>query len=138
MTIDKTNPRKKGYFTGRPTKYEPWMCERVIECGKQGMYIYEIAAELGVCRDTIHDWSHTNKDFAMALKLSKDQSFKNWARIGRDNMHNKDFNSGMWMYLGKCQHNMYDRPSETSHTINVVDLQSKSLDELDEIVEAAK
>jgi Helix-turn-helix domain of resolvase len=57
---------------GRPSLYDPAYCEQVIELGKLGKSVEQIAAYLGVGTKTIYNWRDENPDFLHALDISKD------------------------------------------------------------------
>lgn len=69
--------RKKGVIAGaigRPTKYEEWMCEAVVEFGAQGMEVVEFAVALRVCRDSLYEWADKHPAFSDALKRAREAS----------------------------------------------------------------
>ena len=68
---------------GRPTKYTPEMCDRVIEMGKTGASKYEMAMELGIAMDTFTDWQNNNPQFSAAVKRSTEFSQAWWEKQGR-------------------------------------------------------
>jgi hypothetical protein len=68
---------------GRPTKYEPKMCEIVINCGKEGMSKCEMALELDIAYDTFDRWQNQNKKFSEAVKEAMRHSQAWWERNGR-------------------------------------------------------
>lgn len=57
---------------GRPSKYEPWMCEAVVDFGKLGMEVVEFAAKLNVRRQTLYDWAGTHEEFSDALARARE------------------------------------------------------------------
>ena len=69
---------------GRPSKYDPAMCEAAIECGKQGMGLAEIAAQLDISRDTLNEWRKTNDEFSDAIERALDLSQAWWEGKGRE------------------------------------------------------
>lgn len=69
---------------GRPSKYEPKMCEAVIACGSQGMGKAEMAAVLGVDRHTMNEWCKSNDEFSAAVKSALDLSQAWWEGKGRE------------------------------------------------------
>lgn len=68
---------------GRPTKYEPKMCDVVIKCGKEGMSKCEMALELDIAYDTFDRWQNQNKQFSEAVKEAMRHSQAWWERNGR-------------------------------------------------------
>ena len=57
---------------GRPSTYDPAYCEQVIELGKLGKSIEQIAAFIGVGTKTIYNWKDEHPEFLHALDISKD------------------------------------------------------------------
>ena len=88
--------KPEGYVFGRPTKYRPEMCERVIELGMQGASKVEIAFELGVRRMTLENWASEHPDFLDALTHAKEAEQVWWEREGRTNLKTQGFQSSMW------------------------------------------
>lgn len=68
---------------GRPTKYTPDMCERIIEMGKTGASKHEMAMELDIAMDTFTDWQNNNPEFSAAVKRSTQFSQAWWEKQGR-------------------------------------------------------
>lgn len=81
---------------GRPTKYDPAMCEKVIECGKQGMSRAEIAAELDISIDSLYRYQHEHQEFSDALQRAYGLALAWWERQGRTNLATAGFNSGLY------------------------------------------
>lgn len=53
-------------YEGRKT------CEEYVEFARQGKSAVQIAARMGVCRDTLSDWARKYPEFAVARKLAND------------------------------------------------------------------
>lgn len=71
----------------RPTKYDPSYCEKVIELGKLGMSVVEMASEIGVGRTTLErDWPEAHPEFSQALTHARECSQAWWESIGRVNL----------------------------------------------------
>lgn len=68
---------------GRPSKYDPAMCDVVIECGRQGMSKAEMAAELDVAYSTFDLWTNTHPAFSEAVKDAVRLSQAWWEKQGR-------------------------------------------------------
>jgi len=81
---------------GRPTKYKPEYCERIIELGKQGYSYAEIAADLEVDKASLYDWAAAHEDFSTALRAAKTYEQAWFEREARSNMKNRDFNANLW------------------------------------------
>lgn len=68
---------------GRPTSYKPEYCADVIESGKIGRTLAEMAADIGVDRATIKDWQSTHPEFSSAIKTGLDHAQAWWTEMGR-------------------------------------------------------
>lgn len=69
---------------GRPTKYKPEFCDRVIELGSQGMGKCEIAAELDCAFHTFEAWQEEHPEFLQAVKAALRKSQAWWEARGRE------------------------------------------------------
>lgn len=81
---------------GRPSKYKPEFCERVIELAKEGAGWAEYAAEFGVDRPTLYDWAAAHEEFSTALTRAKVLEQAWFEREGRLNLKNREFNANLW------------------------------------------
>lgn len=68
---------------GRPSKYKPEFCEQVIEYGKEGMSLHEMALELDICYDTLNEWCKEKPEFSEAVKKARSYSQGWWEKLGR-------------------------------------------------------
>jgi DNA-binding XRE family transcriptional regulator len=91
---DKSKP--EGYVFGRPTKYEPWMCEKVIEWGRAGKSRAWIAGNLGVAKSTMQRWEAENEDFQAAITYAHTLSQIWWEDKGQDALENREFQASVW------------------------------------------
>lgn len=100
---------------GRPTKYKPAMCDVVVELMKKGASKFEVAAELGVCMDTITEWQKpkNNKAFSAAIKKGEQLSRAWWEKNGRINLENKEFSSTLWYMNMKNRFGWADKQENT-------------------------
>lgn len=95
---------------GRPTKYQDDFCDRVIECGKIGKSLSEIAEELDVTYETIRVWNKEIPLFSAAISRARELAQSWWERQGRENMFDSKeskFNEKLWAI------NVYNRFPET-------------------------
>lgn len=73
--------------TGRPTDYRPEYCERVIEMGRAGCSVVEMASAIGVARATLEArWTEAHPEFRAALQLARECSQSWWESIGREHL----------------------------------------------------
>lgn len=82
---------------GRPTKYKPEYCEQIIELGKQGKSIAQMAAHFDVDKASIYDWAASQEDFSTALARAKAHSQTWWENKAQENMDNRNFNAQLWL-----------------------------------------
>jgi len=68
---------------GRPTKYDPAFCARVIECGREGMGKLEMSAELGISHQAFLNYQSQHPEFMEAVKEAVAQSQAWWEKNGR-------------------------------------------------------
>lgn len=90
---------RKRNHTGRfCTSYNRDACNDVIPLGDRGLSIEEISRSLGVARKTIDNWraKHPEFDCAMIEAIERSQAW--WLQQGRENLHNKDFNTALWIF----------------------------------------
>lgn len=82
---------------GRPTKYDPIYCDRVVELAKDGLGRIELAAELGVTRQTLATWEEAHPEFLAATTRAAEISGAWWAKQGRMGIWaGKDFNANAY------------------------------------------
>lgn len=61
--------------------YEPAIIDRVIELGREGKGLVQIAADLGVARKTVKKWADANHDFADALEHALELAQSHWIEV---------------------------------------------------------
>ena len=72
---------------GRPSLYRPEYGDKVIELGEQGLSVVEMAAEIGVARNTLEtEWPDKHPEFSQAFARARDLSQAWWERQGRENL----------------------------------------------------
>ena len=108
---------------GRPSKYDPSFCDRVIELGREGASLTEIAADIGVVRDTIYAWIDNYDEFFDAMKKASELSQAFWERMGREGTTGKisGFNALSYIFQMKNRfpRDWRDRKEvEQNHNIN--------------------
>jgi hypothetical protein len=117
---------------GRPSKYKPEYCERVIALGKEGYSYAEIAADLEVDKASLYDWAAAHEEFSTALRAAKTFEQAWFEREARSNMKNRDFNANLWYRSAASRfRDDYTERKETQLTGangGAVQVESKSVD----------
>lgn len=81
----------------RPTLYDPAYCEDVLRMGGEGYSVVEMAAEIGVARNTLETlWTAANPEFMEALGQARQKSQAWWERQGRVNLATQGFQSSLY------------------------------------------
>ena len=75
-------PKKRG----RPTKYDPAMCDQVVELGKLGRSRTAIACELGVSPSLIPEWEQAHPEFLRAMTESQLEAKKYYELLAESHM----------------------------------------------------
>lgn len=99
---------------GRPTKYDPAYCEKVIHWGKQGKSRTWIASELDITRECLYEWMRVHPSFSDALTRAKIHEQRFWEDAGQVGMTGDKFNGGVWAKNMSCRF-----PSEWRDTQDV-------------------
>jgi hypothetical protein len=83
---------------GRPSKYDPAFCDKVISLGEIGASVDEMAYECGVCENTLNNWAEAHEEFLIAFTRAKIASQVWWERKGRSGMEKaaQEFQGNIW------------------------------------------
>lgn len=69
---------------GRPTKYDPSLCDGLLALGEQGMGKLEMAYELGIGYESFETYQEKYPEFSKAVKEALKASQMWWERKGRE------------------------------------------------------
>lgn len=85
MSEDEGKPYGKPIrVVGRPSKYDPKYCDDVLRLGAEGCSVLEMAAEIGVSRNTLEtNWPQEHPEFLEAFARARELSQSWWERQGR-------------------------------------------------------
>lgn len=82
---------------GRPSEYDPAFCERVIELGREGYSVVEMAADIGVHRNTLEtNWPAAHPTFMEAFTYARGLSQAWWETQGRKNLTADKFQAQLY------------------------------------------
>lgn len=98
MAVKKAIAPKEKRPVGRPSLYRPEYCETVIELGKQGKSITQMAAKLDVEKVTIYDWKERHPEFATALSRALTYSQDWWEDKAQTGIIDRNFNAALWKH----------------------------------------
>ena len=71
---------------GRPTDYRPEYCELVIELGKEGKSVAQMASAMDVSKQTLLRWVDAHQEFSDAMEISRSHAQSWWETIGQNNI----------------------------------------------------
>jgi hypothetical protein len=82
---------------GRPSLYDPAYCDEVLRLGAEGCSVVEMAAEIGVARNTLETlWPEAHPEFMEALGAARLRSQAWWESQGRKNLATQGFQSSLY------------------------------------------
>ncbi|MGL5011812.1 MAG: hypothetical protein ACRC6I_18195 [Paracoccaceae bacterium] len=88
---------------GRPSKYDPAFCDRVIEYGRMGKSRTWIAAEIGVMRETLIEWEKAHPEFSDAMSRARLLSQQWWEDAGQAGVITQGFSAPVWAKNMSCR-----------------------------------
>lgn len=88
---------------GRPTDYDPSLCDKVIELGKLGKSYTQIAVALDVAKKTLYNWSDEHPEFLHALERARECAQDWWENQGQLGLTADKFNAGVWNKSMSCR-----------------------------------
>lgn len=81
---------------GRPSDYRPEHCQQVIELGKQGKSVTQMACALDVAKSTLYLWEQNIPEFSDALTRARQWSQDWWENKGQGGLDSGGFNASLW------------------------------------------
>ena len=123
--IEKTKTK-----AGRPTKYNKTMCQRVIKIMAEGRSKENAATLLGVSVATMWHWANNHPEFLKAVNDGEELSLLWWMEMGKLNIHNKEFNSTLYMMQMQNRHGWTRKLEGRLETINKTEHTEKRVIEI--------
>lgn len=81
-----TKRNKPKPTNGRPTKYDPAICDRIVALGLVGKSKAQIRREIGIHHSTWGEWAQKYPEFSAAIKESYELSMAWWEDQGMSGM----------------------------------------------------
>ena len=85
---------------GRPSLYDPAYCEQVVELGKLGKSVEQIASHLGMSLRVFYDWKEKYPEFLQALDDAKQYEQYWWEEQAQayliENKDSDKINTSLW------------------------------------------
>ena len=119
---------------GRPSNYDPAMCDIFVDMSSRGCSKTEFCATMGLSFEVFRDYSAKHAEFAVAIKKGVSACQAWWEDQGRRHMENRDFNSTLWYMNMKNRFRSSEEPWHDKQTIaheGGVSLSKETDDELD-------
>jgi len=86
---------------GRPSEYHPIYGEKVIELGKLGKSKAQIAASLGISRQTWYRWIDEHAEFSDAVKEAEFLCLSWWEDKGQEGLKGGELNATAFIFQMK-------------------------------------
>ena len=83
------------------SKYDPAMCERIVELGRLGFTQKAMWSDIGISKSTADKWRKDNPDFAEAVSRATTESQAWWEREGMANLSNRTYNTRLYEVMTK-------------------------------------
>lgn len=71
---------------GRPTKYNPKICEEVLNLFKQGKSIAQVCLKMDINKSTFYEWKEKHEEFSNAIKEGLHFSQGWWEEQGQQGL----------------------------------------------------
>lgn len=114
-------------------KYDPAYCEHLVERGRAGWSLREVAVELGVVTQTFDNWEKKYSEFAEAKAMWREARIAYYERCHRENADGRMKGSAglISMFLGKHASDDYSDPNK-----NTIGIDDPTKDGLSKVVAA--
>ena len=97
------------------TKYEPAICQKLIDHMSTGLSYESFAAEIGVTRKTLYNWEVEYPAWAQAKKEAFEKCLNFWEKLGMTGIMGKikNFQSAVYIFNMKNRFGWKDRQEVT-------------------------
>jgi DNA-binding XRE family transcriptional regulator len=119
LSVDAAQLNTHRDSVGRPTKYDPSMCDKVVELGRKGYSKTQMAAELNIHRDTMYEWEKAHEEFSDTLELAMTHAQAFWEHMALKaiKLPARAFNTGLWSKIMSARFpHTYRETTRTEHS----------------------
>lgn len=81
---------------GRPSKYDPRLCEWVEWLGSRGYSLKQICSMIGISNETMYAWMGNFPEFSESVARARDAAQTWWEVMGQAGLASKSFNFNLW------------------------------------------
>ena len=85
---------------GRPTTYDPALCDKIEGMGKEGLSRWQIASRLGIAPNNLRNWEGAHDEFRAALEIARLDALDYWESLAQNHMIENPggpkLNTGLW------------------------------------------
>ncbi len=92
-----------GKPVGRPTGYREEYCEAVIDLGRAGKSITQIACALDINKSQLYDWEKMFPEFGNALARARQEAQCWWEDKGQTGLDADKFQASLWAKQVSCR-----------------------------------
>ncbi|MCB9073747.1 MAG: hypothetical protein H6623_09005 [Bdellovibrionaceae bacterium] len=86
----------------------------------EGKSLTGFAASIGVCKDTIYEWTKKYPQFSDALKIAKTKCEAFWEEKALEGLFvdkDKRLNTSLWSFYMKCRFGWKEESEDGGHTV---------------------
>lgn len=98
--MERQSQEEERDYLGRPTKYDPAYCQKVVDLGRKGKSIEQMAGLLNVSKKTLYNWRDAHDDFLHALEEAHDLALMWWEDTAQNNVvefkEGERVNASLW------------------------------------------
>lgn len=99
---------------GRPSKYKPEYCEKIVELMGSGLSKTASSAELDIHKDSLYEWEKVHPEFSDAIKQGQRKHILFWEKIGMQGVSGElpGFNASAWIFTMKNKLHWVDKSEQ--------------------------
>lgn len=109
---------------GRPTKYKPEYCQKLIDIMSEGFSYEAAAAKIGVNKTTLYEWEKHFEEFSNAKEQAFEMNRVFWESAGIEGLWNekdeRQLNNTVWVFNMKNRFGWRDKVEHSGDQENPI------------------